>query len=433
MKYVVLDTMVFLHWPPVQDLDWPAYVGTAPVCLVISDPVVRELDRHKDQHPSSKIRDRARRALKQIEQWGSTGSRVSLRKDVELEIWLHHPQVDWSELALDKTWLDDQVLAVAKSLSVDRAPGSVVIATGDTGPRLKAKRLGLEAIDLPQDRRLPLDEDPLASENRKLKERLAQLSQRPAPDLRVEFDGDLSEGSRLHFIVPPPLSPEDRKEWVQQKMLEQRSKHRPYENPLSALAQLSGDPTMVQDVSRYNEELDDYFRAYATYLEEVADYQEWRRLFFQLEFKLCNVGQAPAEDIDVTIHIPSGPFVSQTFDSKGGPPEPKLPRAPQTMMQRLASLSTSPRLGFDMSSIVGAVGPRDPRNVSGPRIKETESYDIEFSVRKLKHAFCTDLGGVDMWFNDETAVSSMSLSYWIHAANMPEAEEGTLHIVFDRT
>ena len=68
-----LDSMLYLHYRAVEEIDLCAQFRTDTLTVVIPRIVLRELDKHKTTHPSSKVRERARRILKKIEQW-TTGT-----------------------------------------------------------------------------------------------------------------------------------------------------------------------------------------------------------------------------------------------------------------------------------------------------------------------------------------------------------------------
>ncbi len=57
--YLLPDTNVFLHFPPISDVDWLALAGSQVVNLAIAPVISRELNDHKDAPRSRKLRDRA--------------------------------------------------------------------------------------------------------------------------------------------------------------------------------------------------------------------------------------------------------------------------------------------------------------------------------------------------------------------------------------
>ncbi|KPJ72399.1 MAG: hypothetical protein AMS14_07805 [Planctomycetes bacterium DG_20] len=53
---VFLDTMILLHYRPLDELDLPRIVGTDQVVVVVPRITLRELDRHKNIHTSRRVR-----------------------------------------------------------------------------------------------------------------------------------------------------------------------------------------------------------------------------------------------------------------------------------------------------------------------------------------------------------------------------------------
>ncbi len=53
--YLLPDTNVFLHFPPISDVDWLALAGSQVVNLAIAPVISRELNDHKDAPRSRKF------------------------------------------------------------------------------------------------------------------------------------------------------------------------------------------------------------------------------------------------------------------------------------------------------------------------------------------------------------------------------------------
>ncbi|MBP7476722.1 MAG: hypothetical protein KA810_15845, partial [Pyrinomonadaceae bacterium] len=62
-----VDTMIFLHYRPLDELDLKTLTGGDEVSIVITNVLLHELDKHKSSHPIRKIRDRALRVLQDFE------------------------------------------------------------------------------------------------------------------------------------------------------------------------------------------------------------------------------------------------------------------------------------------------------------------------------------------------------------------------------
>jgi hypothetical protein len=66
---------------------------------------------------------------------------------------------------------------------------------------------------------------------------------------------------------------------------------------------------------------------------------------------------------------------------------------------------------------------------SGPHIKKTNSYDVDYNIPKLKHGLMHKLDSVYILFESISLAKSFHLKYSILADNLPEPSGGTLNIV----
>lgn len=69
VKVLFLDTNVYLHCRSVEEIDWLQLIGADSVEIVVPRVTLHELDKQKNSHASSKLRERARSVLKKLEAW----------------------------------------------------------------------------------------------------------------------------------------------------------------------------------------------------------------------------------------------------------------------------------------------------------------------------------------------------------------------------
>ena len=100
MVRIFLDTNILLHGKPLQDIAWETYEAP-PVTIVITRTNIRELDKHKDNHPKNHIRGRARKALQRIE--AAAASDAVLRPNVILHVERTSPSIDFTAHGLVST------------------------------------------------------------------------------------------------------------------------------------------------------------------------------------------------------------------------------------------------------------------------------------------------------------------------------------------
>lgn len=59
MKYLLLDTNIYLHYIDFEQIDWGTIIGDKEYEIVVPYTVIKEIDKYKDG-PKSKIKVRAK-------------------------------------------------------------------------------------------------------------------------------------------------------------------------------------------------------------------------------------------------------------------------------------------------------------------------------------------------------------------------------------
>jgi rRNA-processing protein FCF1 len=195
-----IDTNCFIELRDLKDLPWhELFPGADQVDLLVAPPVIKELDRFKSS-PRERLRKRARLALQMIDEASrAEGLALVLRTQpmiVRLAL-AAGPRPDWEHLPqLDPSSIDDQIVARAASHG-----GRVRLFSHDTGPRIQARLIRMEAMEPPDDWLLPLEKsDDQVKVSRLEKALEAALSSRPA--VAVTFPTASSETSSLLHRVP---------------------------------------------------------------------------------------------------------------------------------------------------------------------------------------------------------------------------------------
>ena len=451
--YLFLDTNIWLHCIPVQDTDWPSIVRAEAAVVVVPPIVIDELDRLKDSSRSSSIRDRARRALELIEGWDSPGG-VPVRERVRGLYWSPPKTLDLLSLGLSAERNDDILLASASAFSDAQPETRVVIVTDDTGPRLKARRLGLEVMAAPDAVHLPREEEPVERENRELRSKIQKLTAR-APQIELAFLDAESSGENFKRIALS-LPVQDLEEYVaavreaaeraappivaKEADVASPPRRSPDKGPvdLSELTGImSGLPGPIPDAEyeRYAKERDEYLETCARAGAKHWKQREKESRTVRVQLILTNTGTAPAGEIEVTLHIPDGPSVAaesaqESLDLRL-PDPPRRPRAHWEMIQdsllrnhRLGQLAAASFAIPDLSSLHAA-----PANVSAPSIRHTSSFEVRWSVRRLIHHRPTALTPIRLEFPTIARARSVTLAFRITSADLPDPVEGDLHLV----
>ncbi len=430
MTYVFLDTMIYLHYKWFEDIDFKNVVGDQEVQIVVPHITLHELDTHKDNHKSSKIRERARkvagRFLECFLEYGGTlkGSLTACEFD-------ESGMFDFAAHNLDKSKNDHRLLAAILEFKESQSE-SVFLITQDVGPRLKANRLGIDVKALLETYRLPSEEDPLVKENKQLKNKLFMI-QSAAPKLSLGFDD--MDAKKNELIVYPSakkvIDAEAVMEKVRDKFPWKGSRPETTNNSLGNLFVKTHLPPFAampkipdSEYERYNGECAKYFEQYEAYLSELQRRQQ--QCFAELNLCVQNEGGAPAEDVDVFMHFPDGFELYPVDDLPEEPKSPRPPQEPRTVIEQsmenlnFASSLIHPRYFPDIASL----GPPDPFS-----LKKTNSYEVEDAFQRIKHGQTGVIRPLMVVFDSYGSATSFQITYRMLAANLPQPVEGELNIV----
>lgn len=439
-----LDTNVWVHYRPIDEIDWLALLGADEAELLVPAIVIDELDKLKDQASSRRVRDRARSALKRIEDIAA-GPPVIVRPRVTCRV-VHDLAGDPASHSLLATRADDVLIATILAYRGLEAQTRIVLVSADTGPRLKARRFSIEALEPPEVDKIT-EPDPHETENRVLQREIQRLTHR-RPALAVRLVGGSSEGAFLE--LPPLQSPSQTQQVAVAAALADAERLAPiYERPVQEappvslrapkgaidLSQVLGPPggISVQEYDRYDRERVEYLKS----VKEWAR-QEWLRSeessrSIKIVLELVNEGTSVAEDVDVILDIPDGPEVRE-WEEPEPLERPQPPRAPRTGIDYLRHgfmgvIPTSYHLP-DYGAFLRAPGPA--LNVSAPAIRRVNSYEVQYHVSRLKHNTTESLGDLLFVYSSPDEARGLGIGWRIICATLPEVVQGKIHLAIRR-
>jgi rRNA-processing protein FCF1 len=439
---VFLDTMIYLHHKPVEQLALPEFLGTEVVRIVVPRITLRELDRHKDAHSSQKIRNRARRILRDIEKW--TSDEDDIRAGVSMELSMDVPVDSCRELGLNVHWNDDLLLASVLRHQQQQSNRRVVLVTQDLSLKLAARQLGVEAVELPDSTRLPDKPDAVELENRELRRAVTAL-QNAMPRLVVGICRDGTQVTHAMFNVAEPIQGGEQE--IQTKLEAARARFPKLQMPSPpAVAGLPADVGInrlfgglgsytapeLAEYDRYNQEVDVYMRFYEAFLRQEAEWEAANRRTLRFQIGVWNTGTAPAEDVDVVLRFPNGFSLLTEDDLPDKPTKPSSPRRPRSIVEmsretlRVSSSfeALSPHLRYPIRPVV----PSEPTF----SLKRTNSYEVREHFGRVKHGENGLLPMLFLTFDTDDAVASFACEYQLTVANLPDRIAGQVHFVMDR-
>jgi hypothetical protein len=434
-KFVFLDTMIYLHFKPIEEIDWPSLLEADEVHILVPKITTSELDKHKDNHPKSKVRDRARSILHLLESTGETGPH-ELRKGVTLQRFTRRPRFDLAAYDLDPNRNDDQLIASALEFREGQSGAEVFIISGDATARLTAKDVGLRAMTLPAEYQIRNNVDPEEEEVRQLRAELARLKQ-AYPKLSLRFQ-DGEDHNRRHVALSPIR---DVEAYVQSELAKVKAKYPPLDanSPKAAgyldIEILGGSGPSSGEFARYNSERRPYFDAYAQHLHETGNLLVQKSLSLPVSLEVANDGTAVATDLDVFAYFPDGIKVWEQSDwdvrLKQLPTPPRPPRKPRSafeiMRESIASAQFRP--ATPDFSFMQHLASREPPNLRGPQIEDSSNCVVSWNIGRAKHKQIEQLHTLVVVFESTKTVRSFKIEYVLHAANLPDEVAGELHVI----
>ncbi|MCY3680633.1 MAG: PIN domain-containing protein [Gemmatimonadetes bacterium] len=461
-KYLIVDTNVLLHYQPINQINWSKISGCENPIIYVPLIVIEELDKHKDQHRLAKMRERARKTLALIDKVIGDKFSGDLREGVQLIVESVPPKVDWEELKLEKNKPDHQVIASAFAKNSDS--NQVAVVHRDYTIKLTLRRLKLQSLELPAELLLEdaVDESDreiktLRLENERLKSRLPKLCLESGKNSNR---GLIVVGPKLHPYSPTEL--EDILQRLRGKypLMEMENTQNEYLSRPGAIPSSTASLTLSRGITsmstpkniadmlnksdllnksvitneqrkHYNDELYAFFEEYRNWLIQTRGIEIQRSLFRPLDLWIFNSGSCPAQDVDVKVRFPN--FVSVSIDENSLylPPEPKPPERPKP--KNIFESYLTPDFRTDLSSL-------HFRSLSD--LNRLTNFQPEASIYEddrgtcvamhwdnLKHGYRYQISPIPhVQFESYEFVKSFQLEYWISAANLSSAREGTFNV-----
>lgn len=414
MTYLFLDTNIYIHFRDFEEINWKKELSISENYIIVLAPIViDELDKHK-YNQNQKISRRVKKLLPKIE------SRIDERKIILLN---SRPQNNTFEKnKLEKSEQDDNLLAsiIEFSQEVDQEDGIIYI-TNDTGPRLKAKTLQINAQKIGENYLIDNDNDEVIKENRKLKTELIEIKNLQ-PVITFGF-----EGGKENFIRPKNVEIKDKDIFIKELMLKEEKKYNFLEKERIDINELTGldfinkmySSLTDKQINTYNSNLKKYFQSFESYLNSIYEQRIYDDHLLRLNLILDNTGNKPAEDIDIILTFPNHLKVININKlkqiAKTKPVLPKMPTPNSVAIDYLVPYFTHSELYHS-------------------------SYDVDYKIlnnnvhlhtKTVKHNQKYDLSPIFIKYEDIKEAKPFKIEYKIQISNLPKQIEGVLNVSFE--
>lgn len=208
--YLFPDTNLFIQCRALHALDWSPWSDFSEVHVIVSRPVQREIDNRKNGG-NERIGRRARKAYQLFREiiGGEQDYKVVQESGPRVKLVLSDQSKPSPELSdiLDYNKADDEIVGHMHQYRARFPERDVKLLTHDSGAMTTAKTLDLSFIPIPDDWLLGPEPSETERENRRLKERIAQLQAGPSFNVRFLDGKDCSLGEiKAEHQVYAPLS-----------------------------------------------------------------------------------------------------------------------------------------------------------------------------------------------------------------------------------
>jgi hypothetical protein len=441
MKTVFLDTMIYLHYLPIEQIDWPDVAGDRDVKIVVPMVTIEELDKHKNSSVERREKERAKSELRKLLD-RFEGGQYEVRPSVTIELYSPYPDIDFQKHGLTPTSKDHVLVASMLHYHASHPDSDILLVTQDGTPRLVAGALGIRATALPEEWRSAVDIDAVERERIQLRKRVAEL-EKALPALALEFVTTTTR--RLDVTRPSPL-PELAAQVL--RRIQRERGGRPHIDPsmavptpprereqgaIASIEDLLSRPfVLTEDVRvNYNTELEQYFGACARFWAERRAFKNRLRRILRLRLALTNRGGAPGNNVDVDMHFPGGFTILGTDEEPSAPEKPLPPMPPGTTYAEAIRLGLLTQFdlpsALPLPSMTSLAAP--PANVSSLHIRQTNSYDLHVHVRRVKHHSGVRLPVIQLEFDSFEAMTTFQISYILRADNFPAEIPGHMDVI----
>ncbi|WP_330443098.1 PIN domain-containing protein [Flavobacterium sp. C4GT6] len=422
MKYIFVDTNIFLHYRYFEEINWLEESCSEQCKIMIAPIVIDELDSKKIG--TTKISTRARKVLNRIEEIYEL-SLSEIRKNIFFELILDKPSKSiYNQYNLNFDEQDHRLIAAILEFSKNHPVENILLYTNDVGPRLKAIQLNIKPLK--PDPKYFLREE-LTAEEKKIKalekENLSLKSKIPQLSLELE-----SKNFQKFSVIKNDI---ESREIFYENLVKKLEIDTPY---IQNIQNRSKSPTYLKfflpsegEIKSYNKELKNYFDSYEKSLTKIFHYEDKAGLIFHIDFTLVNEGKIPAKNIDIHLRMPADFKVIKTDDLK----KMKLPTPPEKPKGGYETITIKPSSYFYRNPIKEdfKLNFVDTLKISS----DSKNNYIDYNINHLKHGYPEVLEKLSFIFSEHSNIKNFKIDYIISADNMPNQVEGKLNIIFDKS
>ena len=420
MKYLFLDTNIFLHFINFEQIPWGNLVDDSEFKIIVSDIVAGEIDKHKDG-ARGKIQKKAKVISKLLGDVFLEGKKLSISLDYCMSCPEKLP--DEVRAKFNPSSQDDQILMGI--LASDYPKENVVVVSYDNPILIKAKAHGLHVFKMQDEFLLKEELSEDEKELERCKKEIAVYKNRMSkPVLLLN-----KEKTCLKIKRSPMLDVE--KELAKHMQII-RSQH-----PYKELPSITKDTTPfcsvfegcsiidTDGVKNYNTYLDSYYDREEKYYRTLLEKKMFDERMFELSFSLGNEGTDETGNINVFVKFPNGiKLYNNESNMKVDVDKPQLPPPYRPFYD--------PRLNEALRNLSPAsnsrVGYINMWNLDADISKKDFAYKASHVNHHVVHNLCD--GGV--LYIDKENCGNFKIEYHIIDSKHIDSINGVINVVIEK-
>ena len=421
MKYLFLDTNIFIHFKGFEDIPWKTLLDTDDdITIVLASIIIREIDGHKDSS-KGRVKNKARKISEKLNNILLSGqpSRIPLVYCKETPI--KGNEKDNFDLSVN----DDRFLLNILHSSFPK--NDVYVVSNDTDLLLKAKDLELNILRMDDTYRSSEEPTEEEKELKKVKEELARWTAR-MPDPKVLFVGTEDTCLRLERKVFKSLD-----ELVEKKVQEEARRYPEekdeeitfdnyFDNFQKQLTAIYRQMNMHDAAQKkvYNQMRKEYLEAFRK-KESLETLMRMRKCSFKkIRLRVYNGGSAQTGDLHVSLRFPESvnlytPKDSMTRFTFDHPVKPQYDRS----AAQIASISSFLAYGNRPDNTVIMWDPEKP----------TDKLEYSTNLTRLTHGLQVEIDE-DIFVNTEE-LQEFEIEWLIADSNLIDHKYGKLKVVVE--
>lgn len=421
-----VDTNIFLHFQPFDQIPWLKELKADFVALRVPPDVIGELNKHKDGHKVTHMKERAGKILRRIMNIALTNEgRVGDSGTVTITCEQHAPGFDLQARGFDSAISDDRILAAVLDYKERHPDEYVVLVTDDFGAGLRAHGYGVVPLGLSETLRIAPSPDEKQQRINELEERVRSM-EKVGLRLHLSFPGGASECT---LTVEPDtiVTDGDAKAYADAQVAKlaphqtgaayqqmARSQHKLLDDEIlsSFVPTITAAARMFAEKAHAN--LMSFHSKCAAYFSATWKHSNDMRRTKEIRLELENTGTGPAEDVYVRVRLPKGIIIYPQGVPTDAPVPPIPPGTSAKPEQRRGQKAKPP-----VQHAFEYVGPQEL----------AEHWDVRFRLPRLNHHLAEQVIGLHIRFPTPVAVSSFEIQYRVSAGNATDAVDGRLSVI----